>query len=190
MDMRLFLAVNLPDTIKQALVPEVARFQHLKFREIPEDNWHVTVKFIGEVGPDVVPRINEAVAAIVGQFSSFELQISHLGFLNPKIFAVFLERSTKLYAVYKMIDERLAALGIVLPDKYRSFTPHITVGRKSPGFSGELHSVRHLPLKRREPLTFAVSSVELMESELDLDGAIYEEVMRYTMLDNYSNCSN
>ncbi len=179
--MRIFFAVNLPSNIKQSLAPEVARFHHLKFREIPKDNWHVTVKFIGEVESAVVPRISEVVAPIVSKFKPFELQISHLGFLNPKIFAVFLERSTKLFAVYKMIDERLAALRIALPDKYRGFTPHITVGRKSPGFAGELHGVRHLPLKTREPLTFEVSSVELMESELDFDGAVYKVITKYSL---------
>jgi len=183
--MRLFLAINLPQNIKDALLKEIPRFSYLKFRQIPKENWHITLKFIGEVetGFQSVSTIQEAIQPIAIQFKPFDLRIKDFGFLNRRIFAVNLERSSKLYALFKMIDERLAQAQVVPGEHNRYFNPHITVGRKSPplprigragsGFSGQLHSVRHFDLKTREPLSFIVNSVDLMESRLSPHGSLY-----------------
>jgi 2'-5' RNA ligase len=96
--MRLFLAINLPKNIKNALAQELPRFAYLKFRQIPAQNWHITLKFIGEVEEPVLPVIRESIQPIVNQFKRFDLSVKDFGFLNPRIFAIICERSSKLYA--------------------------------------------------------------------------------------------
>lgn len=177
--MRLFLAINIPDTIKNVLVQELPRFDYLKYHQIPAQNWHITIKFIGDVQDDMVDSINEAVLPIAEQFKPFILKVKCLGFLNRRIFAIYLDWSDKLYALYNMIDQRLAARGIAYLEKRRHFIPHITIGRKNPPIQQDLHAVRHFALKTKQILDFDVKSVDLMKSELKPQGAEYQIVKKY-----------
>ncbi|MEK9165844.1 MAG: RNA 2',3'-cyclic phosphodiesterase [Patescibacteria group bacterium] len=178
--MRLFLAINLPLNIKQVLAQELPCFDYLKFRLIPPENWHITLKFIGEVDAALVPIIREAIKPVVNQFTSFDLTIKDIGFLNHYIFAFDCERSPKLYGLFRIIDDRLSSRGIVRPEN-REFRTHITVGRMQVPINSQLHSVRHFDLKTREPVSFPVESVDLMESELTPQGAVYKIVEKFIL---------
>lgn len=180
--MRLFLAINLPEKIKLSLKEELPRFQHLKFREISEANWHVTVKFIGEVDEAKIRLIREALQPTAAQFKPFCLTIRDVGFLNRRIFAFNVERSQKLFALFRTIDDRLAARRVCKPERFRTFTGHITVGRKNPPITRDLHSVRHFDLKSRVSLNFLVLSVDLMKSELKEGGSDYAIIEQYPLL--------
>lgn len=180
--MRLFLAIKLPDSIKTAFAAELPRFEYLKFRQIPEENWHVTLKFIGEVGERELRYIQESLPPLVSRFKPFELFIIDVGFLNRRIFAFNLGCSPKLFALFRLIDEKLAVCGIIKSERYRTFMPHITVGRKDPPVRANLHAVRHFELKTREVLMFTVTSVDLMESMLSPEGSSYRAVSRFGLL--------
>jgi 2'-5' RNA ligase len=184
--MRLFFAINLPQTVKNTLSKELPRFSYLKFRQIPPENWHLTLKFIGE--PDglgasaesILEKIDESLELLPERFQTFDLMVQDVGFLNKRIFAFNLEWSNRLFALFKFIEERLASRQIVAIDRER-FHPHITVGRKNPPVRSELHSLRHFELKTREQLSFQVKSVDLMESTLTPDGAIYKVIKQYQL---------
>lgn len=178
---RLFLAINLPDDIKTALAAELPRFAYLKFRQIPQENWHVTLKFIGEVEDTKLPLIREAVARATAQFKPIALRLADVGFLNRRIFAFNLERSPKLFALFRLIDDRLAARGVCPGERFRTFSAHITVGRKDPPVRNDtLHSVRHFEIKSKAPLSFTAQSVDLMESTLEREGSHYQTIEKYS----------
>ena len=177
--MRLFLAINLPEALKQTLAAELSRFDYLKFRAIPASNWHVTIKFLDDLDEEVSLLIREAVEPVASQFKPFELSATHFGFLNRRIFAIFLARSAPLYALYRTVDSLLAARGIAPLEDARQYTPHITIGRKHPPITQDLHAVRHFDIKTRAPLSFSASSLDLMCSELQPAGAVYGIIARY-----------
>jgi 2'-5' RNA ligase len=181
--MRLFLGINLPEYLKNALSAELPRFGYLKFRQIPKENWHVTLKFIGEVGERELHYIQETLPPLVSRFKQFELVVKDVGFLNKRIFAFNLERSPKLFALFRLIDEKLGACGALRKERYRTFTPHITVGRKDVPVRRDLHASRHFDLKTRAPFQFSVSSVDLMESFLCDDGSVYKLLKEFSFVD-------
>ena len=161
------------------MAQELPRFNYLKFRLVPQENWHVTVKFLGEVPSSFLPLIDESVHKIAAQCKPFALTFSHIGFLNRRIFAFSLTRSPKLFALFKLIDERLASRGVCEPEHFRTFTTHITVGRKHPPIRENLHAVRYFELKARSPVSFMVESIDCMESTLLKEGSKYTHKKSY-----------
>lgn len=172
--MRLFVSVPIPEHIKQALAKELPRFAHLKFREISQQNWHITVKFIGEIEASAIEDISTIIRNTASRFKHFFVDVADVGFINRRIFAFNLEPSPKLFALFRLLDDQLGSRGFAERDRFRAFSPHITVGRKNPPVSRDhLHAMRHFDLKTRAPIKFSVSSVDLMESFLRDDGSVY-----------------
>jgi 2'-5' RNA ligase len=182
--MRLFVAVSIPMSIKQALAKELPRFAHLKFREIPLQNWHITIKFIGEIEqPSKIEEISTIIRNIAARIKPFSISVADVGFINRRIFSFNLEPSPKLFALFRLLDDQLGSKGLAARDRFRAFSPHITVGRKnSPVSRDHLHASRYFDLKTRAPLHFPVSSVDLMESFLHSDGSVYKLLARFPLL--------
>ncbi len=79
--LRLFVAVEIPEDAKRAVASatEPWRERFPKARWPPEENWHVTLVFLGRTWPRLRPWVEERVAAVARRTAPFEARIDGLG---------------------------------------------------------------------------------------------------------------
>ena len=159
--MRLFIAINLDDNIRNALteMQEVMRRQSVRGNYTKIENLHLTLAFIGEYGdPDAV---NEALASV--PLEPFRLALRGYGSFG-NLYWAGLEDSDKLSAYVKRLRRALAEREIPFDRKY---SPHITLVRQAS--SG-------LPRLSVPSVSMEVRHVSLMRSERGKNGMIYTEI--------------
>ena len=159
--MRLFIAINLDDKFRDALVEmqESMRRQGIRGNYTRMENLHLTLAFIGECGdPDAV---NEVLASI--PLEPFRLALRGYGSFG-NLYWAGLEDNDKLSAYVKRLRRALAEKGIPFD---RKFSPHITLLRQA--------SAR-LPRLRVSSAAMEVRRVSLMRSERGKNGMIYTEI--------------
>ncbi len=170
--MRLFLAINLPERLKKRLfkfAQNLKGFGRLKLVE--ENNIHLTLKFLGEAGPE--PLI-AALRAI--QYKPFMLSLRGVGvFPNPDYIRVVWAGCEKgaqdVITLHNKIEEILKLNDF---KKDKDFHPHATLARvKFPNDKrGLVDFIREN--QGMEFGEFKVESFELMKSELSRAGPRYE----------------
>ncbi|MFH1216793.1 MAG: RNA 2',3'-cyclic phosphodiesterase [Pseudomonadota bacterium] len=124
---RLFIAVDLPGTIKS----ELSRicFGLPGARWVDQDQIHLTLRFIGEVDGGLFREIRAGLENVVA--SPFPLLLKGLGYFPPRkephVLWVGVEKSEPLLQLRKKVDAHLARLEI--PPEKRKFFPHVTLAR-------------------------------------------------------------
>ena len=159
--MRLFIAINLDDKLRNALVEmqESMRRQGIRGNYTRMENLHLTLAFIGECGdPDAV---NEVLASI--PLEPFRLALRGYGSFG-NLYWAGLEDNDKLSAYVKRLRRALAEKGIPFD---RRFSPHITLLRQASA---------GLPRLRVSSAAMEVRRVSLMRSERGKNGMIYTEI--------------
>ncbi len=125
---RLFVAIDLPEAVTSLLVrldPHLPGVRWLR----PEQ-MHLTLSFLGNVGPDAEEALREKLRVI--RFQSFFLPVAGLGTFpakgKPKVIWTGVGSGhPQLFRVYKRVQE--AALGAGLEPELRAWHPHITIAR-------------------------------------------------------------
>ena len=130
--MRLFVALEIPGTVREQLAAIRNRFRkpESQMRWLRADNFHVTLKFIGEVGKEKVHDLTEALRA-VHRDSPVQLYFRGLGwYWNAKGFGMLfgrIEDGDSLAGLAGQVDKSLQSLGI--PSQDREYMPHLTLAR-------------------------------------------------------------
>ena len=160
--MRLFIAINLSDAMKDALtaVQDDMYGRGVRGNYTPRENMHLTLAFIGEY-PDK-DRVLDALSSV--SFSAFSLSLSGMGCFRDLWWAG-MDESAPLAAVARRIRRALAENGI--PFDRKRFSPHITLIRKAAGT---------MPGIRLETGSMPVERISLMRSDRGKHGMVYTEV--------------
>ena len=160
--MRLFLAINFPRPMKDALLDIQNELYDRSVRGsfTSEENLHLTLAFIGEY-PDPQPVL-DALSGV--SFTPFPLTLEGLGSFGSLWWAG-LRDSPPLTAVVRRIRRALADHDI--PFDRKRFSPHVTLLRKA---SGEL------PGLAVRPVTMTAETISLMRSDRGKRGMLYTEV--------------
>ncbi|NBD38910.1 MAG: RNA 2',3'-cyclic phosphodiesterase [Verrucomicrobia bacterium] len=161
---RLFLAIELPDYVRQRL--SELREEPLKgFHWVPEERFHLTLKFIGDFPGQYQPRVEAALDPI--EVHSFLLPIESLGSFPPKgsphaVWAGVANGHPRLFQLQKRIEDALFNIGIE-PER-RLYQPHITVARVN---HAAPETVRQYLKRHKEFATapFKVEAFHLFRSE-------------------------
>ena len=182
---RSFIAIELPDKLKQELTQLEAR---LKLGKQPWVKWvdpysiHLTLKFLGNIAVDRTGEITGAIETAARGMSAFYLEIKELGvFPNlRRVQVVWVGVSgevDKLSQLQRQIESNLARLGFA-PER-RPFTPHLTLARLRDRASlderqrfGQLIA----STKFEATYTFEVDAISLMRSQLTREGPIYSQI--------------
>lgn len=122
--MRLFLGLDLPVELKQRLYYYLVPLQlSLKGWENWED-YHVTLKFIGEVGEEDQEEIIARLRKFT--FYPFVLSLDQISFFNRRIMYMGLKPSKELLELKEHVDKAFSNWG---EHQVKTFKPHITVKR-------------------------------------------------------------
>jgi 2'-5' RNA ligase len=175
--MRSFIAVNLPQTVKDEIDGIVSRLRPAgpPARWVPGDNMHLTLKFLDEITEDQVVPLRDAIVSVAGALPAFEVTLSGFGVFpneqRARIFWVGIEQGfDTLKTLARDIDRAIAPLGF--PRENRPFSAHVTLARlREPGPVDRLiRAASHVPYNSG---AIRVASVELMRSVLSPKGAQY-----------------
>ncbi len=125
---RLFIAIDLPDSVRKLLAGLDPHIRGVRWTEAAQ--MHLTLAFFGDVPEDVEPTVREKLIAI--EFGAFFLSVAGVGTFAtkgaPKIIWIGLGKAhPHLFQIYKRVQE--AALAVGIEPELRPWHPHITVAR-------------------------------------------------------------
>jgi 2'-5' RNA ligase len=128
---RAFLALDLPSDIKARLMEleSAVNMSGADVKLVENENLHVTLKFLGDINPEMIEKVYDVMNAI--KEPSFVIEVKGSGvFPNQKmprvLWAGVAEGSVKVTSIFRQLESGLTKLGCPAE---RNFTPHITVGR-------------------------------------------------------------
>lgn len=184
MGTRSFVALPLPDAYQLAL-PEIASAWGTTLRSkltwTKEGNWHLTLSFLGELGPEMLASVQEALGTVSAQ--RFILQASGGGFFppgkNPRVIWVGLSQGAQeCTRLAHKIEQALHPLGF--PPSSRPFRSHLTVARVKHSRSDDWSQVLKW-LQNREWPAFEVEQFVLYASRLTPQGPVYRALQEYPL---------
>ncbi|MBR6917373.1 MAG: RNA 2',3'-cyclic phosphodiesterase [Clostridia bacterium] len=164
--MRLFAAIEFPDDVKRRLLEIQSDMRRLGVRGnyTKEDNFHITLAFIGEWSdPEQVICALDKIA-----FNRFEVALSGLGKFDA-LWWVGVSRTEELSSLALSVRDALGKAGI--PYDKKKFSPHITLIRKPS--SGALPEIDFPSIR------ISVGKVSLMRSDRAPDGVKYTRIASF-----------
>lgn len=127
---RYFVALPIPSELRQRLTFMRANLPDARWLE-PED-YHITLRFIGECDGPTVSHLIEELAQI--ESTSFHLETSLLGTFGhdrPRAIYLGIADNPALINLRERVDTAARNVGVQLDG--RKFTPHITLARIARG---------------------------------------------------------
>lgn len=130
--MRLFFALLFNDKIKDELCSVMKKMESCceKGRFTFRENLHLTLVFLGEISPVLLPRVQEAMDAVTEK--PFSLQIGGLGCFQQRgggLYWAGVEHTAPLDRVYRTLADRMHEAGIL--QEVRAYRPHLTLVRQA-----------------------------------------------------------
>ena len=164
--MRLFIAINLSDEIKESLCLTMRELQAegSKGTFSGRENLHLTLVFLGEVERSRISDIKAAMETVA--FAPFDIEIGSPGRFRRDegdILWIGLKPNSKLASIRESLIKELKKRNFSPDDK--PFKPHLTLGRRVVGGG-------RIP-ENTAGLRQSVTSMELMLSERTNGKLIY-----------------
>jgi 2'-5' RNA ligase len=177
---RLFVAIDLPDTVKDGLEPMCFGVEGARW--VQERQFHLTLAFLGELSGPQAARIEQGLMRVRGD--PFELQLQGVGHFPPrgapKQLWAGVEACDELTELHERVLSAVRQCG--LKPETRRYHPHVTLGRLRhaplPSVAGFLEANA---LQRSEP--FAVTDFQLFRSVLARSGAQYSIQASYPLFE-------
>jgi len=177
--MRLFVGLELPWELRQR-VALLANAGIPGARWVPPENYHLTLRFIGETPGHVAEEIDHALAALTAP--SFTLTLMGIGTFGKggrgQSLWVGVERSEPLERLHSKIETALQRCG--LEPERRRFQPHLTLARLDGTAEAKVAGfVQAHNLFRAEPAV--MEHFTLFSSLLGKDQAVYTAEVEYQL---------
>ncbi len=176
--MRLFVAVALPGHLKRELAILSGGIPGARW--VPPENYHMTLRFVGEQPAHRAAEIDEALAGLRGR--GFSLVLSGLGTFEKAgrstALWVGVERNEVLDRLRAKIETALQRIG--LEPERRRFNPHVTLARLDGAAEQRLAAyVQAHNLFRTAPVD--IGHFTLFSSRLGKEQAVYTPEVEYAL---------
>ena len=171
--LRLFVGIDLPPELKLRVSLLASGLPSARW--VDAGNYHVTIRFIGEVDEGMAGDIDTALLRI--RAPRFAITLAGLGTFGDRQLYVAVERNEALTFLRDKVESAMVRLG--LEPEGRRFTPHVTLARLK-GADGKLEAylLEH-GLFRAKP--FDVRHFSLVASYATKSGSIYEDAAEYPL---------
>lgn len=184
---RTFVAVLLDEELRSRISDVQQRAMELApgVKWVPPENFHVTLKFLGDVRRDKLSNVQTAIDEVVAALPAFDLSIRGMGVFptprRPRVIWVGVEEgSEQLIGLAKVVEDRLVKAGF--EKDVKPFRSHITIGRVKegkpvPGLTEGLDEIDTSELGVQR-----VADVAVMESVLRPGGPIYTPLSEHKLI--------
>ena len=173
---RLFVALGIPESLGTRL--SGLRGQIPEARWVPPENFHITLRFVGEVDEGAAADVDDALARVAAMPLDVTLRgVGHFG-SRGRVRSLWagVEKSAALEDLQGRVE--LACQRAGLAPEGRKFHPHVTLARcrdtreeRVAGFLSD-HAAFQAP-------AFAVDSFALYSSALGRGGPVYTREVEY-----------
>jgi 2'-5' RNA ligase len=177
---RLFIAVDFPEEIKEKIFVFQKNVKNsiignVKWVEI--ENFHLTLRFIGEVPERYVDEIKEILDEVSQYVESFRITLEGFGgfpsLSSPRVLWIGIKDGLNdLEKIFDLIERRLVKKGI--PKEKKPFSPHLTLGR----VKENIKILQDFDFKKEEIL---IEEIILFESILTPQGPIYKPIYKVSL---------
>lgn len=170
-EVRLFVAIPLPPGLRKRIVEECPGRGERGVRWVPEEQIHLTLRFIGEIERRRVDGIVQRLAPALADLRRFRAALQEAGafpsLARPRVLWLGVEPVPDLMAAHAAVTSALERAGI--EPEPRGFHPHITLGRvrSRGGPDPELGGFGDWDFRG----TLVVRSIRLVRSDLGSGGA-------------------
>lgn len=151
---RIFIAINLPEYIKKKLADYQSKWPDLPARWIKKENLHITLEFLGDTTDEELLDVLKNTKELAEKHEPFFINLNKI-----------------IYGPPKGAPRMVWATG----EKIKEFdlSPHITLARLKTWELRQIEQEERPDINEDINLSFEVSSIEIMESELKKGGPIY-----------------
>lgn len=131
--MRIFFGVDFPDHVKAQLKKEAERCKPYceKASFTDGDNYHLTLRFIGEIDPAMLEPFQQILEETASRVAPFSIHLSGLGRFSKRggdILFRGLRRERGLGGLVRNLDRAFKNQGY--PVEKMPFKPHVTLARR------------------------------------------------------------
>jgi 2'-5' RNA ligase len=173
--MRLFVAIEIPDNIKEYLskIQEKICINSDKIRFVNKAQIHLTLKFLGEVQPNIAEEVKNSLKKIT--FSSFSAYLDRIGVFPSeeyiRVIWVGLKPEKPILELQKNVDEILKKLF----KKEKNFKAHVTLARVK-FINNKEEFIERLKNITIENKKIEINNFKLVKSTLTPQGPIYDDL--------------
>ncbi len=175
--MRLFVAIDLPEEVKESIWNVSERLKRIKGLKVVErENLHITLKFLGEVKESSIKEISERLSGINSE--PFSVSVEGIGSFpskkRPRVIWVGINRGyDEILLLKKKIDVSLSPMF----GSEKRFSPHITIARAKYPLKWSL--IDDVISGFREQIFggFEVLGFSLKKSILKPEGPLYSDIL-------------
>ncbi len=188
--LRLFIAIILPEAIKERLLQAQADLQRASSGALGKwcgpEQFHLTLRFLGSVDSALVPLLTAALAPVCAGLPELHLRAAGIGFFpgprSPRVvWAGVSEAEGRLPLAHEKVQQASAAFTSEEPEN--RFSGHVTLGR-----------IKSIRPQQRDALAEAAAGfadtlfgewtaaeLHLVHSELSPHGARYSTVQVFPL---------
>lgn len=176
--MRLFIALNLPKKERSRIdrAARTLRERGLPVRWTEVDDFHITLKFLGDVRPPRRAAVEHVMEKVASETPPFEVTMEGFGAFptirRPEVIWVGAVATPVLRCLKQDLEWGLASHGF--PRETRAFHPHLTVGRADEAEgAGAFRGLDDVVAAIGLTSTFTARSLDLMRSRATREGPRY-----------------
>jgi len=175
---RAFIAIPLPETVREQMADLQGRLQRYGFRIrwVRPDRIHLTLRFFGDLDGYKLSEAQNAMARALADWQPLQLSVRGLGTFpgvrKPRVVWCGLAGETdRLAVLHGRLGAELVRCGF--PAETRPFRAHLTLGRVKAAIQAEKLVTAIREQGGFESDRFPVMAVHLYKSELRPEGPIY-----------------
>lgn len=172
--MRTFIAVEFEPETKEKIeqVGIKIKNQSKKGSFTIKDNYHITLRFLGETNANEIELLKDAVEAAAYRFKRFTVDFTEVGkFQNSSgnIFWLGTKKTNELTKLNFNLSKALESQGY--PRDKKNFVPHITLAREAVTVGNPDIILKNIKF---EPITAEINKISLMESKFISGRVVYK----------------
>lgn len=182
---RCFVAIEIPNRIQEILGEVQAQIRSkIGFASWTKiGNYHITLKFLGDVEDRNVDKIRSALEKVAKGNEPFPIEIGGIGafpnFVRPRVLWVGLNRGAlPTTSLANTINSELHKINFSKEDR---FHPHFTLARLKRPINLKPFSRLFENYKIVDGTLHTVDKITLVRSELHPDGAVYTPLNKYSI---------
>jgi len=175
--MRCFISIDVPENLREELVKmqEQLKMQDLNAKFVEKHNFHLTLKFIGEISDSKIESIKEKLKQV--KYKKFKTHFGKVGVFSSENYIRVIWLSLEPEEEFEKIASQI---NTILPFGDKRFASHVTLARVRmiKDKKALIEKIKKIKILKME---FNVENFKLKKSAVMRTGPVYEDLCVYDL---------